>query len=277
MKPDISEFSYGYALTSEIVQLYGASLVGAPVFPSLIDEGSLGYDLELPVAGKPIFFQFKLSDHMVRSTAQGANKMPVPHYRMHLRPLKHSRQHDLLLALEKRGHIVFYAAPQFHRPDELNDAYAMREVVQRSAFFRPNAIGSLPDQHEHFVCFNGSLPHGYLCSEPVAVDRVHPEVALKTLTDDIVDPSIAQLPARVYLERLAKELVEEWADTLSDITRPDVDWLVSVEDARGAVHERMRLLGEVRQTKGLLEYLGWVSQSLFDAFLFLRLRRKDVT
>ena len=39
MKPNISEFSYGYALTDELVHSPGSHLVGAPVFPSLYQEG----------------------------------------------------------------------------------------------------------------------------------------------------------------------------------------------------------------------------------------------
>ena len=42
---------------------------------------------------------------------------------MRLRPLKHSQQHDLLLDLEQQGNDVYYAAPEFHLPDELNKAY----------------------------------------------------------------------------------------------------------------------------------------------------------
>ena len=57
MKPNISEFSYGYALTSELVRLFGIKGVGAPVFPSLKEEGSVGYDVQVP--GLPLFLQFK--------------------------------------------------------------------------------------------------------------------------------------------------------------------------------------------------------------------------
>ncbi len=86
MKPNISEFSYGYALTSELVRLFGIKGVGAPVFPSLREEGNLGYDVQIP--GLPLFLQFKLSDEMVSSTAHQSDLLGVPHLRMHLRPLR---------------------------------------------------------------------------------------------------------------------------------------------------------------------------------------------
>jgi len=40
MTPEISEFSYGFALTNEIVAW--ATLKIAPIFPSLIEEGKKG-------------------------------------------------------------------------------------------------------------------------------------------------------------------------------------------------------------------------------------------
>ena len=48
MEPEFSEFSYGYALTDELIHWNGTKLKAAPVFPSLYDEGAgKGYDLKL--------------------------------------------------------------------------------------------------------------------------------------------------------------------------------------------------------------------------------------
>jgi len=256
MKPDFSEFSYGFALTSEIVQKCGTNLAGAPVFPSLIAEGALGYDLELPLVGSPVFLQFKLSDHMVRSTAEGSDKVPIPHYRMHLRPLKHSQQHDLLLALEKKGKRVFYTAPEFHSLEDLNEAYQKKKMIERSAFFRPTAIGNLADEHEHFVCFQAGANHGYLCSEPVKVKRERPATMGEVLAGQAIEGATTQVPARIYLRRVADELVSEWA-----------------ERTVGS-QKKLELLGEIRATREPPEYLGWVAQVLFDCTVFIRLQRK---
>jgi hypothetical protein len=169
MYPDISEFSYGYALTEELI--YGSRIPvrAAPFFPSLIEEGTTGggYDVAIPFVGFVLFLQFKLSDYMVRNTASEVKigLMTAPFYRMHLRPSKHSRQHQLLLDLERKGELVYYAAPHFHRPEELNDAYLNREVVNRSVFFRPRTIGLLPDDDWHHVAFCDGQP-SYLCSDP---------------------------------------------------------------------------------------------------------------
>lgn len=168
MTPDISEFSYGYALTETLISSVPRAIRAAPIFPSLIDEGKPGggYDVKIPFAGFPLFLQFKLSHKMVRDSALEAQLglMTTPFYRMHLRPTKHSQQHPMLLALEASGAAVYYAAPHFDTPAELNDAYINGQVAQRSVFFSPSEIGALPDDRDHHVTFKNGHPV-YLCSE----------------------------------------------------------------------------------------------------------------
>ena len=169
MKPDISEFSYGYALTDELIHWHGTNITAAPVFPSLYEEGQPGggYDVALNRGGIPLFLQFKLADCMVRRTAQEVRKghLTCPFYRMHLRPARHSNQHGMLLDLEARGNEVYYSAPAFHQLDELNDAYLNHQVRRRSLWMRPSAIGPLPDDGDHHVAFR--VPGAsVVCSEP---------------------------------------------------------------------------------------------------------------
>ena len=122
MKPLISEFSFGYALTEELVRGRHGSLVGAPIFPTQYQEGQEGgYDIHLPFIGVPIFLQFKLSEYLKRSYAKEWSLFRSPYYRMHLRPLRWSSQHNLLLEIEGRGNEVFYVAPEFHTQEELNN------------------------------------------------------------------------------------------------------------------------------------------------------------
>jgi hypothetical protein len=178
MKPDISEFSYGYTVTEELVAKAGATVIAAPIFPSLYQEGQKGggYDVQIPLKGSPIFLQFKLSDHLKRSSAKEhkAGLLSIPYYRMHLRPLKHSDQHNLLLALEASGETVFYIAPEFHLPDELNKFYLSRTVVNCSAAFSPLDIGKLPNDGDHYIAFEKGSSFGFRCSsDPKKVPRVY--------------------------------------------------------------------------------------------------------
>ncbi|GAB3729889.1 hypothetical protein GCM10028862_08700 [Luteimonas pelagia] len=186
MKPDISEFSYGYAVTEELVAAHGARIVAAPTFPSLYEEGKSGggYDVKIPLCGTPVFLQFKLSDYLKRKNAKEhvLLSLALPYYRMHLRPLRHSQQHQLLLDLESSGESVYYVAPEFHTPRELNRHYLARSVVVNSAAFAPSAIGVLPDDKEHYVVFEKGASHGWRCSDdPKQVERTTLASRLKAL------------------------------------------------------------------------------------------------
>lgn len=178
MKPDFSKFSYGYAVTEELVTQHKASLIAAPLFPSLYDEGKAGggYDVKIPITGTPVFLQFKLSDQLERKNAKEHRDglLGIPYFRMHIRPNKHSDQHNLLLALETSGETVYYIAPEFYRPEELNDFYLNSVVVANSAAFTPSAIGPMPDDDQHYVVFERGSTIAFRCSgEPKEVAKLN--------------------------------------------------------------------------------------------------------
>jgi hypothetical protein len=85
MIPQISEFSYGFALTNEIVAW--SPLKFAPIFPSLIEEGKKGggYDVMLDMPGVPLYLQFKRGYRMTRRTAkeikQYQKRLKIPFHR----------------------------------------------------------------------------------------------------------------------------------------------------------------------------------------------------
>jgi hypothetical protein len=166
MEPNFSEFSFGYALTENFVNRNSGLITGHPIFPSLLEEGRTGgYDLQLPRFGFPLFLQFKLSDYMIRSYAENWDLFNCPHYRMYVRPLRYSNQHNLLRDLESQGNEVYYAAPRFHSSEELNEAYLNSQVIERTAFFSPNDIGALPDDYYHYLAFTRTSRFAYFCSE----------------------------------------------------------------------------------------------------------------
>jgi hypothetical protein len=174
MTPDISEFSYGFALTHELIDQPGYPLRAAPIFPSLIEEGRSGggYDVYLDLPGFPLFLQFKRADCMKRSNARELQQglhLSRPFYRLKITEKARSDQHDLLLALDNGVNEVFYAAPMFHRVQQLNAAYLARKVAARSFYIRPRDIGPL-DDGAHHVAFDTS--HFYICSDPREVPGV---------------------------------------------------------------------------------------------------------
>jgi hypothetical protein len=176
MRPVVSEFSYGYAVTEEFVKGAGDLIGAPPEFPSLLSEGKdgAGYDVAVH-ADFTLFLQFKMSHLMVRKNAWEISTgiFTKPFFRMAITPWWESKQHDLLLRLEKKaraeGDRVFYAAPMFHKFEEFAEAYAMSAVVDRSLFLPPSAIGTLTDEIQHHVAFDQS--NVVVCSEPHTITR----------------------------------------------------------------------------------------------------------
>jgi len=209
MLPEISEFSYGFALTNELVGW--AELSAAPVFPSLIEEGKAGggYDVKLDRPGAPLYLQFKRSEYMSRRSAKEFQKvqdqggmLAVPFYRFAITEAAKSDQHELLLALDNSSNHVFYVAPRFHRVSEINDAWSASAVASRSVFVSPTEIGSL-DEERHAVAFDPS--GSWICSDPRPLHTLNSRDVLEKLRSSLREDD------RPLGERLP-ELVDELRD-----------------------------------------------------------------
>lgn len=208
MRPHISEFSFGYALTSELVSRFNIRSVGAPFFPSLLEEGKLGYDVKIP--GVPLFLQFKLADPMVRGNSREAELLGTPYYRMHLRGGT-SQQHELLVRLQRRGSDVYYAAPEFHESTTLDQAYVQRRVAALTAFWEPAALGSFQDNKHHYVAFARKNPIGLVCSTPTPVEKTSLGTLLhRDLRENAKRRS--SMPTEKFFRRLADELAAIWEE-----------------------------------------------------------------
>lgn len=250
MDPDLSEFSFGFALTSELIARHKLKRAGAPVFATQLDEAKPGggWDMKLPAI--PIFLQFKRSDRMVLRTAKHASRFStMPFYRMHLRRSLHSQQHQLLLDLEKKGNHVFYAAPGFSTSEELSDAYITDQMTRRSLFVRPAAIGKLKDDKAHHVAFQLPGPV-FFCSEPRRIDTTDIDALLSNVITE--QASIAGKTGP------------------SEFFRRVADDLLSVYEAREAVPQRRRQeLQSLRERRAPAEFAGLIARTLFDVDLLV--------
>lgn len=47
MKVGYTEFSFGYAFTENLIRGSASAPTGAPVFPNLVQEATLGYDVRI--------------------------------------------------------------------------------------------------------------------------------------------------------------------------------------------------------------------------------------
>ncbi len=172
MKASFSEFSFGYALTDELVNSYRRLLYAAPRFPSLLEEGGSegGYDVQLNAQGHFLFLQFKLSDYMMRRSAGQWHHYREEYYRFSVMPLRRSEQHNLLLALEARYALVFCAAPAFYLVEDLNEGFLGKDIASRTTFVVPSIIGPLPDNGDHHVTFDLHGQRLRLWSEPKVLE-----------------------------------------------------------------------------------------------------------
>lgn len=213
MKPEISEFSYGFALTHELIDSLNVKHIGAPVFPTLKQEGSKGggYDVKLP--GHPIFIQFKLSDILTRKNALDYGHFGKSYYRFKIWSSASSMQHELLLDLEKKYPTVYYAAPKFHTIREFNDKFVHKLMVQHSVFIKPSSIGSILDSKEHSVAFVHHNNKAIFRSVPQEVDIADFQadsnrfLSVLKLKDDI--PTIEQFTnslISIYENRIPSEV-----------------------------------------------------------------------
>ncbi|MCX6170652.1 MAG: hypothetical protein NTX65_15025 [Ignavibacteriales bacterium] len=171
MRPVISEFSYGYAVTEQLINYLPYKVSAAPTFPSLREEGTDGgYDLKLNFSGMFLFLQFKLAHLMVRRTCYETQEgcFDPPLYRFYLRAPRFSNQHRMLLDLERSGELVFYVAPIFFDASELNNYYLSNTIVHNSIAISPLEIGEIRDDDEHSISYKFGAPV-YRFSKPIKI------------------------------------------------------------------------------------------------------------
>lgn len=203
MKSLISEFSYGFALTNEIVGWQ--QLDTAPIFPSLIQEGQEGggYDLHLDYPGMPLFLQFKRSDCMVGGTARECKliqNLQRPYHRFEITDSSTSEQHRMLIDLEDPSNIVLYAAPRFHTVEQFNQAWQHQTVSSRSIFVSPNEIGNLPNGR-HTVAFDDNRT--WVCSDPKKIETLSASDIISKITKKLHK---AEKPLREIIPELLEEV-----------------------------------------------------------------------
>lgn len=201
MKLGYTEFSYGYAFTENLIRSSSAGPAKAPVFPNLVQEAQLGYDVKIELPGLPLFFQFKLPELMVRDTARELSQLSLsglatPFFRMPLMRRNLSDQHIHLIRLEAVfPNAVFYASPTLDSVSAFNSAYSLTKVHAQSVLFSPTAIGPLPDDQGHVVSYIPGSNTAWRCSEPKEVKALD----FATMTQG-VNMRLAQRDARTLEE-----------------------------------------------------------------------------
>lgn len=216
--PQFSEFSFGYALTDNLI--HGGlphKLKAAPTFPSLYKEGKPGggYDVKIPLTSTPLFLQFKIPQILTRKSNKTPPGFGTPYYRMHVRPGGQSLQHQNLITHGRRHRLVYYVTPRFHTTAALNKAFLNRRMIEESVFIRPSQIGSLDDKH-HFVAYDRLHSVAWLFSEPQEIQgAINGEMFIGEVQADIAQARRAESETDLF-ESIALEIIKTYETSIQE-------------------------------------------------------------
>src|SRR5574341_835490 len=207
MKRKVSEFSYGFVLTHELVKAYGYLPTDAPQGSRKRKRKEAGADADNTPRGYALFLQFKASEYMKRRNAGESKLVGLPYFRFALHRKTQSNQHQLLIELEKKGSAVFYATPKIHEAVNLNSAFFDHQVVALSMFVSPSEIGELSDNQNHRVVFSNRSDYVYFCSKPRRLDGVIHGAAFAESVERVVSELEPQSLDDEFYHQLAGDMV----------------------------------------------------------------------
>ena len=178
MKRKVSEFAYGFVLTHELRRSYGYWPTDVPLPGTEKKRKKAKADdaANTIPRGYPLFLQFKASEFMKRKNAGESKLVGLPYFRFPIYRKTQSSQQALLIEIEKRGYLVFYATPKMHEAVNLNGAFFDERVVAHSLFVSPQEIGEPTDNQNHRVVFSSTTKDVYFCPKPRRLERaIHGE------------------------------------------------------------------------------------------------------
>ncbi|MCP5382799.1 MAG: hypothetical protein H6912_10590 [Kordiimonadaceae bacterium] len=197
---NLSETSYAFALTYELVKLFSGQLKGIPIFPTQVEEAVLGYDVNFEEAGVPLILQFKRSTLLKTNQAKEikVSKAGInpPFYRFHLHQTSVKKQHENLIKLCGGTAEVLYAAPEFTSTIDLHNHFSNNSIIENSVFISPMDIGLISNSGKHTVAFEKNKDTAWVCSEPSEISRIRiKEILYKAQTklEQEVEPIIVEL------------------------------------------------------------------------------------
>lgn len=155
MKICISETSFLHEIAIEIENTdFHGRTIGRTSFPTLVEEGSLGYDAKFDKKGRPLFIQTKIPEYLRRKDAKEYGHFGKPYFRFDVYPERKSKQHNLLIDLGRRfRNSVFYVGPLFHTEKQFDSIVASRKIIKNSKFISTTNLKPNKDDDEHVICY----------------------------------------------------------------------------------------------------------------------------
>jgi hypothetical protein len=179
VRSELSEFSYGFAVTAELRDAFWPRIVEAPLFPTLRAEARLGWDVKFPIVGRAIFIQFKVAEALTRATAAEWARYLSEYYRFPMHRLSHSDQHNRLRNLALHEPFVFYVSPRFYRLVEFNGYYRGATVSQESVWIPVSSLPLISDNLQHHVTYRTGSDVRFASPESQPIDKTFDGEGLK--------------------------------------------------------------------------------------------------
>ena len=82
-----------------------------------------------------LFFQYKLSEHIVGTASSLQDDWGVPYYRFLIHPKNKNKGHEVLLHLEDMNHPAYFVAPEFHTKSGLYKSRMQKALLTHSTFW----------------------------------------------------------------------------------------------------------------------------------------------
>ena len=248
LREKLSEFSYGYGVTREAEDHFASvDLRAVPFFPSLLDEGKLGFDVAFRF-DRPGYFlvlQFKLGEERqrFRRTFRG-QRVPAPLDRPYwqFRVDLEGAQFRHLKRAEDSGADVFFVAPRFSDWLDYREAYFAKNVLNRSLLARPSEIhreARGAPAHRHRVIYDKT--HLHVCSDPVELEPVQWVEVVEQIASKVRDPHAESLLTQTqrFLNLESPEPLEELRSAIEQLK--ELSSPVALDDPNAQNAQRMLL------------------------------------
>lgn len=231
-----SEFTYGYAVireTESFVTGNGHPLIGAPVQPSLLKEGTVGYDASLAIAVDfAVLLQFKVpffnsTQHRTRPCGPGHCTWAAwgeTHFRFNIdvsgRQFAAMRGYEEEIRLGYRRGLACYVTPAYWEQAEHDAAYRANAVLDGSAAPLPSTFDGLTGKHS--LSYRSANGPNIVMSEPQ--DSNH--LSLRRQIQVSMDVTEPKSPTSLHTLAVESSVVQ-----VADLDRSHYD----VETASGAL------------------------------------------
>lgn len=175
MKCEFSELSFTFCVMHDFLNLYNSlnNYKLTPIFPTQIEENKHGYDVKLQCGIIPIFFQFKVSEKIIKSNGSFWNYHRGSYFKFNLYDPVISNQHNTLVDLAQNpANQVYYCAPLFNQNNELSDCFSKQTICSKTLAIDCQYLNSISSGRHCISCSYSNDPIIFMHSQVFKINNV---------------------------------------------------------------------------------------------------------